>query len=253
MSSKLIVCPSGLEGEVRGLKVKEANILADNSAARRNTTFDQILKSVWLQTTSPGPYAEPVNLQKVLQCDRFYIMLQSRIITFGAEYTFPVQCSHPGCRHKFEWTEDLNRLRMKSLPDKSKEVFLASNRFQTTLDGKQVEFKLITGEDEAKMAKFSGKARDKLVSVSLASRIVQVEGVDSNDRMKWIENLDMGEVRELLEQLDEVDGGVETTIEVECPACLNMMELELPFERDFYMPRLRRMVKKDQMEEPVTS
>ena len=33
----IITCPSGLSGEVRGWKVKEANMLADRAAMRKGT------------------------------------------------------------------------------------------------------------------------------------------------------------------------------------------------------------------------
>ena len=51
-----IVCPSGLAGEVRGLRGKEGKLLADRAAARAGATFDQILAGCWLATADPGVY-----------------------------------------------------------------------------------------------------------------------------------------------------------------------------------------------------
>ena len=40
----------------------------------------------------------------------------------------------------------------------------------------------------------------------------------------------------LVDEFDRVDCGVDTTIEVECPECFAVQEVELPFEKTFFMP-----------------
>jgi polyhydroxyalkanoate synthase len=52
----LIVCPSGLAGEIRGLTGREGKLLADRTLARSGATVDRILQSCWLKTTDPGVY-----------------------------------------------------------------------------------------------------------------------------------------------------------------------------------------------------
>ena len=57
-----IICPSGLAGEIRGLKGKEGKLLSDRSSARAGATFEKILAGCWLSTTDPGLYelSDPV-------------------------------------------------------------------------------------------------------------------------------------------------------------------------------------------------
>ena len=101
-----IVCPSGLSGEIRGLKGKEGKLLADRNAARAGSTFEKLLSGCWLQTIDPGIYevAEGATLDwsKVLVADRFFALLQIRSLTFGDEYAFSIQCKSAGCRERFE-------------------------------------------------------------------------------------------------------------------------------------------------------
>jgi hypothetical protein len=55
-----------------------------------------------------------------------------------------------------------------------------------------------------------------------------------------------------VEEFDRVDCGVETDIEIECPECFSVQELELPFEKTFFMPgnaRARRRRRAEGMEE----
>src|SRR5512140_1005118 len=98
----VITCPSGLSGEIRGLKGKEGKLLADRSAARSGLLFDRILAGCWLATLDSGIYAldegEALDWSKVLVADRFYALLQIRSLTFGDEYAFQVQCQSAGCR-----------------------------------------------------------------------------------------------------------------------------------------------------------
>ena len=80
-----IICPSGLSGTIRGLTVGEAEMLGDRKAARKGSIVENILKSVWVETTNSGPYSftDDVPWSKVLVADRFY----SIIMTPHIDYT----------------------------------------------------------------------------------------------------------------------------------------------------------------------
>src|SRR5713101_6246083 len=134
---KQIVCPSGLAGEIRGLRTKEGKLLADRAAARAGSTFDKILGGCWLETTDAGIYdfapGGPVDWSKVLVGDRFYTLLQVRVLTYGAEYAFAVQCESPSCRERFDWELNLEALPVKRLSDEAKAAFRGGNRFETAL------------------------------------------------------------------------------------------------------------------------
>jgi hypothetical protein len=230
-----------LSGEVRGLKTKEVNVLTDTSALRRNTTFDNMLASCWLATTDYGPYVSRdegrLDWSKVLVGDRFYTMSRIRVATFGPEYDFPVQCTAPACRERFGWSINLDEMPVKKFDKESLDNFVSHNRFEATLsDGTHVWFKLQVGADESKVAR-ALRDRSRMVTASLAARIIEIENVHPNDRIRWIDDLDMADALALIDTFDGVDGGIETQIEVECTACGNIMDIELPFGHQFFMPR----------------
>ena len=52
----VITCPSGLSGEIRGLKGKEGKLLADRASAKSGVTFDRILAGCWLATNKPAEF-----------------------------------------------------------------------------------------------------------------------------------------------------------------------------------------------------
>jgi hypothetical protein len=240
-----IVCPSGLAGEIRGLKGKEGKLLADRNAARAGSTFEKILAGCWLDTTDSGIYDVPeggtLDWSKVLVCDRFYALLQIRALTFGDEYAFSVQCPLPGCRERFEWTLSLKDLPITVLSDAAKATFKAGNRFETELprDGRKVWFRLMTGADEARAAQVMKSSRDGMLLTALALRIVEIESVPDMGKRKFLEDMEMADAAALLDQFDASDGGVETSIEVECPSCLGLQDITLPFERGFFLPTVK--------------
>jgi len=243
--STIIVCPSGLSGEIRGLKGKEGKLLADRAAARTGSTFEKILSGCWLTTTDPGIYDVPegsaLDWSRVLVADRFYTLLQIRALTFGEEYAFAVQCQSSGCRERFEWTLNLKDLPVRSLTTEAKMAFKAGNRFETKLprDGRKVWFRLMTGADEIRAAAVLKPGRGDMLLTALSLRIVQIEGVADNEKRKFLDEMEMADAAALLDQFDETDGGVETTIEVECPACAGVEEVQLPFEKGFFLPRTK--------------
>lgn len=240
-----IICPSGLAGEVRGLKGKEGKLLADRSAARAGSTFEKLLSGCWLQTTDPGIYEVPegavLDWGKVLVADRFYTLLQIRALTFGDEYAFSVQCQSATCRERFEWQLSLKDLPVRPLSDAAKASFKAGNRFETKLprDGRKVWFRLMTGADEVRAAQALKAGRDGMLLTALALRIVEIESVPEKEKRAFLDDMEMADATALLDEFDEADGGVETTIEIECPSCLGVQEVELPFERGFFLPRAK--------------
>lgn len=240
-----IICPSGLAGEIRGLRGKEGKLLSDRASAKAGSTFEKILSACWLETIEPGPYdiqpGASLDWGKVLIADRFYTLLQIRTLTYGHEYSFAVQCASRSCRDRFDWEIDLEKLVVQPLSPDALAAYRDGNRFETRLhDGRKIWFKLLTGTDEMKAASVLRSSRDGMLITALAMRVVEIEGVPPKDKRAFLEDMEMADAAALLDRFDEVDGGVETTIEIECPSCLGVQDIDLPFERGFFLPRKER-------------
>ncbi len=240
-----IGCPSGLSGEVRGLKGKEARLLTDRAGARRGETYDKILKGCWLSTTDSGPYTEKegggIDWSKVLVGDRFYVLIQIRKATFGPKYAFQIQCKVEHCRARFEWEIDLDDLPVKAFAPEDKEVFVSNNRFETEIDGKKAWYKLIVGHEEQKIAKMTGGgAKEGAIINGLLMRVTEIEGIDKQRRREFFEDMEFSEIRVLIERLDEHDCGIDTSLEIECQEWCGIQEVSLPLEGDFFFPRSKK-------------
>lgn len=248
--SDVITCPSGLTGRIRGMKVREERILADRKLAKHGGQMDELLSSCWEETLDPGPYAlaEGAKLDwgKVLQGDRFFALLMVRTLTYGAEYAFGVGCKNDACRARIEWEVDLTKLPLRQLSEESRAAFAAGNRLTTALSdaGRRVTFKLLTGEDERKLPALQRATPDRVLSAVLTFRVLEVEGVDAKGKRQFLEDLSMRDADFLVDEFDRVDCGVDTTIEIECPECFATQEVELPFDRGFFLPGRERTARR---------
>jgi hypothetical protein len=247
--ANIISCPSGLTGRIRGMKVREERVLADRKLAKSGGQVDELLSSCWEELVEAGPYAFPdgkVDWGRVLQGDRFYALLQVRVLTYGPEYAFGVPCQSAACRARIDWELDLTQLPVRVLSDASRAAFMADNRFETTLPDAdtRVRFKLLTGEDERRLPQFQRAAPEKLLSSVLAYRVLDVDGVDARDKRRFLEDLTLRDADFLVDEFDRVDCGVDTTLEVECPECFMRQEVELPFDRGFFLPGQARTARR---------
>ena len=247
--SEIITCPSGLKGSIRAMLVREERILADRKLAKAGGQVDELLTACWEETLEAGLYDfgdKVIDWGKVLQGDRFFALLKIRALTYGAQYAFSVPCQNDACRARIEWELDLNELPCRPLSDESRAAFTADNRFETVLpdSGKRVWFRLLTGADERRLPQLRRSAGDKLLSAMLAFRVSEIEGVDARERRKVIEELTMRDADFLVDEFDRVDCGVDTAIEIECPECFASQEIDLPFDRTFFMPAKERTARR---------
>lgn len=243
--------PSGARGIIRGLKGEEINIFANKQQSRRGKTAIQILTNVWIETTDGGPlYPDgKIDWSKAPACDRFVALFKARVATYGKEYAFKYQCTSHDCRKRFEWVIDLDEdMVIKDLPEKSVQNFLEKNRFTTSVvdpegNDLKVVFQLLTPKIENKIDQVQGLAPKEKATASLAQRIVEIEGLEAGKGAikTFLNDLDAGSMLDLVRDMDDVDGGIETAIEIECDHCGCIMAVELPLLEEFWTPSRRKL------------
>lgn len=247
----IITCPSGLQVEIRGMKLGEAQRFSDPSLIRTGGSMDMLLQACTLRTASSGPYPDShfakdgrPNWTKMLLGDRFTTIIDVRIRTWGSTYEFDVQCEK--CRERYGWELELSDLERRELPAESAaKIGAGENSFETRLpDGKLLTFKLSTGEEEQKLQKWKRNNRGQLGPVdAIAVQTLSIEGIQSGAD-KWIReyltDLDMPAAMDLLDDIQRADCGVETEIETVCEWCQWTQRIQLPFEATFFFPRKKK-------------
>jgi len=249
-----VTLPSGAKGRIRGLKGSEINLFANKSNAKRNKTAMQILQNVWLETLEPGPLysGDKIDWTLAPQCDRFTALFHARIATYSEEYEFRHKCT--ACGKAYTWAEDLSLRPVKMMSEEAVHKFLDGNKFSTEVvtpegDIRRVVFQLLTPKLEDKIEMAQGMAPKEKATVSLAQRIVSIEGLEDGKGplKRFLENLDAGAMFDLIDAMDEPDGGIETECEVTCPHCGWEENVELPLGEEFWRPSQRKRSTKSSM------
>lgn len=244
MRTDEITLPSGMVGIIREMKVREEEIFSDRKLARSGGQTDALLRACWTELTDSGPYdfEDAVDWSQTLQADRFFVLLKVRSLTYGTDYAFEVSCTNATCREKFEWQIDLDELPVETLAGERLRCFENGNRFETTLPSaeRRVVFRLALGADEKKLVQLRRRGGKASLAQALALRIHEIDGVERHGLVSFIRELSLADADHLDDAFDEADFGVTTEIEVECPHCLEVREIDLPFDLSFFMPKKAR-------------
>lgn len=249
MAERTITLPSGAVLTVRGMKVAEANRWASRSGDKQTPgqVFNELLKACTVKVVDPGPAYAEFSWDTALIGDRFFGLMQIRCTSYKEPYAFKWQCdksSEGGCGKTFDVAINLDKdgdLRYVDMSPEARRIYRESNRFETTVAGYKVVFKLINGSDEPKVQRLLEQNKDRQLSASIASRLVEIEGVEPNDWMRWLDDLDLDDFLKLKDAIEGVDGGVDTEIDISCPLCGHVMfDVQLPFGRGFILPTARR-------------
>lgn len=162
-----------------------------------------------------GP-VEGAKLAKVLKGlpvgDRVFLLFAIRRVTLGDE--LPVKESCPSCNTKSLFMVDLGEeLVIKVMPSPMKRIY------DEVLPRSQmpVRFRVSTGEDEGTMARLgSGKSSDRL-SQAIMMRLELIG--EEPPTLKAVKGLSLVDRNYLREKFNEVEGGVDTSIDFECSNC----------------------------------
>ena len=245
--SQIIDLPSGAKLEMRSLTGKESKILSDKELVKSGLFLEKILQACTVSVVDGSPYqngGEKLDWRQVLLGDRFYALLQIRILSLGADYCFKLQCVEEPCRHRFDYEIDLNDLPIRRLSEDARLAFASGNLFVTQDGaGKDITYRLPIGQDELLAAK-NATSIDGAFIQGMLQRIVSIDGLQKCDFRKYLEDMSWGDLLRLLDSFDEHNCGVETTFSASCPECGAIQDVQLPFGRGFLLLSTKPGVKK---------
>lgn len=250
-----VTVPSGMRVKLRSVKGKDIDGMRDKRRFGTGESITRLLDDCTVEFIDKGIYNRINNFSwsDAIVGDRLDALIGVRMATTGDKYDFRTRCQDPRCGQWIDWEIDLVRdLERKPLSEESRKQFLDTNEFHTTVQGRDVKFKLVTGKDQLKIAgvlqqmQTKQKLRrrgeeggdynpDNRSTIALGGRILAVEGV--SEVVPWIEDLDLAELRELIDAMDEYDCGVDTSIEILCAGklgCGLQQEITLPLDSTFF-------------------
>jgi len=188
--------------EIKYMTAREEDILTNQAYIKNGTVLDKLMKSL---------IVSKINYDELLIGDKNAIMIASRILGYGSDYSFSY--------NNEEYTVDLSLIENKPLKE---ELFTnRTNEFSFTLPKSKnnITFKLLSHKDEQDInrelegLKKINKDSDPSLSTRLKYMITSVEGLrDKKDIREFVDNALLAQdSRALREYIKEIQPDVDLT------------------------------------------
>jgi hypothetical protein len=222
--------------EIRYMTARDEDILTSKTLLKKGIAIERFLDNIIIN--------KEVKASSLLVGDRNAIIIAARISGYGADYSTSVTC--PSCASTSTYNFDLNKTKVHETKigenlgiTKTPEGFFKAKLPLTKFE---VQFKLLTGEDEIYLSKLAtGQSKGTVVETNLTNQykrmIVSIQG--HNERMvidQFVDNLPTRDSRFLKTCYKLVNPDVKVVDNFSCTACGFEQELEVPFGADFFWP-----------------
>ena len=227
------------EIEIKYMTAKEEDILTSQNLIRRGIVIDKLLEALIVD--------ENVNLDTMLIGDKNGLMVAARVLGYGKNYDFEVDC--PACAEHNKDSVDLTTFADKKI-DFSKHD-KGQNEFTFKLPSTKVEltFKILTQKDERDiddelkaMKKITkGSGIDPEVTTRMKKLILAVDGERSRAKVnKFIDEQFLSrDSLEFRKYLQIITPDVDMTYNFECSLCTYIEEMTVPMTVQFLWPAAR--------------
>ena len=231
---------SGGQIEIKYMTAKEEDILTSRTLIQKGIVLDKLMESVIVQ--------DGVQLDDLLLGDKNAVMIATRILGYGKDYTVSIQ--DPDSNEKQEETFDLTKLKDKVIDEK---LFKdRKNEFEFDLPASKVKitFKLLTHKDEKavdeelkalkKFQKGSGVTSE--ITTRLKKAITSVDGDQTLKRINEFVDYELlsRDSLALREYLREITPDVDMSFTFVSEQTGEPTEMDIPLNVEFFWPAGRR-------------
>jgi hypothetical protein len=244
--------------KLRQLTGREEEMILDgdaNSDYRNNSNINNnnVIKLLTQILTncieSIGPIKE-INsdiVRRLLICDRDYLLLKLRQITFGNRIDAQVQCPNESCRKPMHIDFDLENITVqrKDLGNGVYSIRLSplasyrdSSNNNNNLKHSDIEFRLPNVGDQEEIAEelYQGKKNESKALTKLLQRCLIRVGSTSEIDENLVYSLPMLARREIDRKMQEYSPKVDLRIHIQCPQC--KMDFTSPFDlQNFFLAK----------------
>lgn len=206
--------------EVRELRGREEDLLASRQVPNEKK-LSALLSSCLMRV---GPITDKGRIAQIVEeltvGDRVYLLFAIRRVTLGNDLPVREECPNSNCKAKNLFVIDLSELTIKAMPDPRKRIYDV-----TLPSGRTARFRTSIGADESRVAKQVKRTQMDEGSQMLLMRLELVDGEPPT--IATLQDMGMRDRAFLREQFEAVEGGVDTTIQLDCPSCGQEWEKDL--------------------------
>ena len=227
------------EIEIKYMTAREEDILTSQNLIRKGLVIDKLLESLVVDPS--------INLDEILIGDKNALMVAARVLGYGKDYEFELNCSSCGERNK-------DNIDLTSLKDKEIDYSLFKNGvnefgFDLPSSKRKITYKILTQKDEIEVTaelkslkKVSSGKQDYEVTTRLKKAILSVDGNDDTTHVNsFVENEFLS--RDSLAFRNHL---VKTTPDIDmdylftCELCGFEQEITVPMTVQFFWPTAKR-------------
>lgn len=223
--------------EVRYMTAKDEDILTNQNYLKQGVALDKLYQTLVIGNGE----GQAVNMNDMIMGDRSAVMLASRVLGYGSEYSVTV--THPETLKEIVTEVDLNKLQPKSLDES---LYNNSREFNFTLpiSKKEVVIRLLT-VIEQKAIDRDIKAQDKAgiavrnTTTILKHTIVNIDGeTDKKYISDFIDNHLLARDSLLLRShILDITPDYDLSITIDIPTENYLETIPLPIDTTFFWPR----------------
>jgi len=227
---------SGGTIEIKYMTAKEEDILTSRNLIQKGVVLDKLMESVIID--------DKIKLDDLLLGDKNAIMIATRILGYGKDYT--VQVEDPNTGEKQEETFDLTEIKDKELDEKLFKK--GENEFSFDLPASKVNitFKLLTHKDEKdieeelkalkKFQKASGVTSE--ITTRLKKAILSVDGDQTLKRINEFVDYELlsRDSLALREYLRKITPDIDLTYTFISESTGDTTEMDIPLNVEFFWP-----------------
>ena len=227
---------SGGTIEIKYMTAKEEDILTSRNLIQKGIVLDKLMESVIID--------DKVKLDDLLLGDKNAIMIATRILGYGKDYT--VQVEDPNTGEKQEETFDLTQIKDKELNEKLFKK--GQNEFSFDLPASKVNitFKLLNHKDEKeieeelkalkKFQKVSGVTSE--ITTRLKKAILSVDGDQTRKRINEFVDYELlsRDSLALREYLRDITPDIDLTFTFISESTGDTTDMDIPLNVEFFWP-----------------
>ena len=215
--------------EIKYMTAREEDILTSQNLIKKGVVIDKLLNSLIV--------SEGVTADDLLIGDKNAVMVASRILAYGGDYT--VEVTNPNTGETQQQTFDLTSCEFKELPE---DVDYSKNEFELELPVTKVKitFKLLTGKDEnsisAELKSLQKIGQQSEVTTRLKAVITSINGETSKSIISnFVDNMLSKESLFLRDEIQRINPDINLTQEVDVDG--EITTLDIPMTVEFFWPK----------------
>jgi hypothetical protein len=212
------------------MTAKEEDILTSEALIKKGVVLDRLIQSLILDRN--------IDPSSLLICDRNAIFISARISAYGNEYEATVGC--PVCGEKQDIVHDLDTFEFSDpvFAENVKLTNRGSCLVKLPRSGSDVEFRLLTGEDErASQVVDKNRAISTQVTDQLKMLVLTVNGNEDIAYINaFISNMPAFDSRFLRTVIRSVTPNTDLKFNLKCNQCDSESVVEVPIGVKFFWP-----------------